>query len=97
MQVQFKQWNCKVNFAEYENGRTAILLTDNTTGEPIAKATVNIPEVEINQNAVIIKDCDENNGMFRALHKAGIITLPYDSVESGFNQYPVCQLLEAPK
>jgi hypothetical protein len=40
-QVQFKQWNCEVRFAQYSNGRTALRLMDEEG--PVAVATINLP------------------------------------------------------
>ena len=43
--VKFKEWNCKPVKAFYGNGRIAIQLIDAEDGEPIATATINIPDI----------------------------------------------------
>ena len=93
MQVHFKGWECNLEFSKYSNGRTAITLIDAKTNEPIAKATINIPEVPLFPDEVIIKDHDENEGMVAALIKAGIIIQPFDRCKSGYSTYQMCSLV----
>ena len=40
--VTFRNWKCKVIFAQYENGNPAILLRDIEDNAPIATSSVNI-------------------------------------------------------
>lgn len=65
--VKFKEWNCFVKKGEYGNGRTAIQLYDAETGEPIATATVNLPDEPIAKGYTFIKDWSENEGMLESL------------------------------
>ena len=71
--ITFKNWKCKLKLAFYYNGRKAIKLVDAGTGEPIATATVNMPDQILKENWVFIKDYSENEGMTDALIKHGII------------------------
>jgi hypothetical protein len=87
--IKFLQWNCKLEFAKYNNGRTAIQLTEVDTEEPIATATVNIPSESLSEGEVIIKDYSENEGMLKALMEAGIVSSPLRYVKSGFVECPV--------
>lgn len=91
--VKFKEWTCKMNFAQYKNDRTAIELVDSSNGEPIAMATVNIPEEDIEDDEVIIKNYSENDGMLDALMDAGVVGEPLRMVKSGFVEVPVVKLL----
>lgn len=93
MTIKFKDWVCTIDYGYYSNGRTSILLLDETTFEPICKATVNIPEEDIKTDEVIIKDCHENEGILDALKAVGIVSAPIRFVEAGYNTYPVCILL----
>src|SRR5260370_32376821 len=64
---------CRITFDKYINGRTAIVLVDANKGERITTATVDVPTAELQPNHVIIKDHEENYGMFKALRSAGIV------------------------
>jgi len=92
--VKFKEWMCYLIFDRYKNNdRTAIMLHEIDTNEPIAVATVNLPQVPLNDNQVIIKDYSENEGMLLTLVMAGIISEPIAVAKSGFVECPVCNLL----
>lgn len=62
---------CDVAFCQYENGRTAIQLTED--GSPFAVATINDPSVDLRDGHVLIKNYSENSGMVQALHDAGVV------------------------
>jgi hypothetical protein len=89
MEVTFKIWKCKVQFARYANDRIAIQLVDHEDGEPIATASVNLPEYDLPADHVIIKDWSENEGMYETLIEAGLITETDLEVPSGFVLAPV--------
>ncbi len=92
--VRFHDWDCNVTVTRYANTeRIALLLTDASTGEEIATATVNMPNFHVPSNHVCIKNYSENEGMLEALMEAGIISEPVDHKQSGFVLIPVCQLL----
>ena len=93
MQIQFREWLCDVNVLSYGNDRTALQLTDAEDGSPIATATINVPEADIADDEVIVKDYSENEGMLDALTKAGVVSDPVGYVNSGFITAPVCKLL----
>ena len=90
--VKFNGAECDVVFDQYENGRTAIRLTEN--GSPFATATINDPEIWLEPGQVIIKDYSENEGMVKALQDAGIVQPLYPYPLGQFNAGTwVCQLL----
>jgi hypothetical protein len=93
MTIKFKNWNCEPQFLQYSNKRTAIRLIDSRDGDPIAVATVNLPDEELNDNEVIIKDYSENKGMLQSLQSAGIVSEPLRYIKTGFVKCPVCTLL----
>jgi hypothetical protein len=98
MTVQFKEWKCDIVWNKYaDNGRTAIELVDADTGEPIARATTNLPHIGLGKDEVMIKDYSENEGMVDALADAGIIALPDAFVQSGFVKVPICRLRVTPE
>lgn len=96
MEIQFKEWACKINFAQYEGGNLAILLTDLTTGMPIAKATINVPGLLLADNQVVIKDYAENEGMLKALIDEGIVKSTGETVRVGHVNAPICEVLNPP-
>jgi hypothetical protein len=79
--VNFYGVECNVQFNEYENGRTAILLMEG--GTRYAVATVNDPDVPLESNQVLIKDYSENSGILDALVSAEIVTRTEDYVLMG--------------
>jgi len=88
-------YDCKLEFSEYKNGRTAIIAVDakDPSGAPVCVATVNIPGEDIEKDEVIIKDYSENEGVLQSLISAGIISKPLRMVGTGFVECPVCKLL----
>jgi hypothetical protein len=91
--VKFMRWDCHVIKRQYGNGRTALVLEDSYDGEPIATCTINLPDEDLADNEVIIKDYSENQGMLDTLISAGIISHPKRHVQSGYIVAPVCDLL----
>lgn len=73
MIVNFKEWFCTVKLSKYENYRTAIVLEDLFTKETVLVATVNLPEIELSDDEVFIKDWSENAGIYDVLVNAGLI------------------------
>ena len=95
MQIQFKDWSCELVYTRYtDNSRTAIQLIETGTEEPIAMATVNLPDVDIAEDEVAIKDYSENEGMLAALTRHKIVGRPLRYVQSGFVSIPIRKLLE---
>ena len=90
--VKFKEWECIVAFAQYGNGRTAIQLLDAEDSQPIATASVNMPDEVLEADEICIKDYSENKGMLDCLMKAKIVSAPLRYVESGWVTIPVCHL-----
>lgn len=96
--VRFKEWVCELQFGKYHgNHRTAIELVCHKTGEPIATATVNVPNISLKENEVIIKDYSENQGMFQALFNAGVVKLNRIDTQSEWVDFHICELLIEPK
>ena len=89
--VKFKEWECELTFLKYGNGRHAITLDEVGTGEPIAVASVNLPDATIEDDEVIIKNWSENEGVLELLVEAGIVT-PLRKLFTGFVQADVCRL-----
>ncbi len=94
-QIVFHNWLCNVDISQmYANGRTAIILNDAEDGERVAVATINLPNEELKDDEVIIRDHSENEGMLMALVSNNIVTHPHREIRSGFVICPVSFLVE---
>ena len=74
MKVRFKKRSCVTSWGQYSNGRIALVLLDEETGEPIAKVSVNVT-ILIPSTQIAVKSWSENEGMLEALMAAGVGTL----------------------
>jgi len=93
MKATFLNEECNITFHQYSNGRIAIQLAVAETGEPMAIATINLPDERLLSDEVIIKDYSENTGMVDSLLAAGVINHPHRYVSSGWvEKIPVCDL-----
>lgn len=92
--VKFKRWICFLELGIYPNGRKAIELIDAKNGESVLVATINVPEVQINDDEVIIKNYSENEGILEALIKSNVISSPIKTIQTGFITAPICKLIK---
>lgn len=72
MDGRILEYQCDLQFGQYENGNTAIQLFDTKTGEPVGKITVN-PLIPDRPGCIWVKDYQENTGMTESMIKSGII------------------------
>lgn len=101
--VRFGPYECECHRSSYPHGGAAALyLTEKETGEPIATATVNVPEANIHllsgedggrEEFVLIKDYSENSGMLAALEEARIVEDTGKTVPVGFTSANIARLL----
>jgi hypothetical protein len=92
--LNYKGYDCKLVKREYqEGGSPALCLEDPITGEPIAVATINVPELELPKDVVVIKDYSENEGMLDFLIQNKIVEEPMEYIPLGFILAPICKLL----
>lgn len=99
--VQFRDCLCDLHITTYgTTGAPALELyaakadEDTMLGEPIATATVNMPEIQLKPGQVIIKDCSENEGMYAELRVAGVVepALRLIDVGQAINGGVICSL-----
>lgn len=90
--VNFNGYECYVNKAFYDNNRTALQLIDKESGLPVCIATVNVPETELQDDEVIIKDYSENQGVLKVLEDAGIVKMT-GITRTGMVPVAICKLL----
>ena len=84
-----------VNIRKYNNGRSAIELLEMDPAygpTPYMTASVNIPNVLLQDNEVLIKDYSENEGITNFLAKHNIVTPTNNWVKSGYVDVQVCVL-----
>lgn len=104
MQIKFKDWLCNIELHEYVNHRTAILLVNaNEVKEDnikypvgtlqIAVASVNLPNVLLDNDEVAIKDYSENEGILECLIDNKIVSEPIRFIHQGYVSIPICKLL----
>jgi len=91
--IKFRHWTCDLKKAYYGNGRPALQLLDSTDGSLVTIATVNLPEMDLAEDEVFIKDYSENAGMYRTLLDAGVIAPLTEEVQTGFVKVLKCKLL----
>lgn len=95
--VKFNQWQCHLKFGYYNNNRLHIELISAVenmdiflfVGDPIAKATVNLPDIDLKDDEIIIKNYSENEGMLETLQKFGYISDSIKEVSSGFCHFNI--------
>ncbi len=92
MKIRFKDWDCQVKFQRYINNRLAIQLVTEQE-EPVAMATLNLPDVPLAEDEVLIKSYQENEGMLACLSDAKLIEPTGMSIRVGENAVHVCRLL----
>ena len=78
--------------SKYSNGRTSLELIDIEDGIPYATASVNLPNVLLEENEILIKDYSENQGVLDFLVENNIVNRTERSVQSGYVWIPVCIL-----
>lgn len=84
-----------VNIRKYNNGRSAIELLEMDPAygpTPYMTASVNIPNVLLQDNEVLIKDYSENEGITNFLAKHNIVTPTNHWIKSGYVDVEVCVL-----
>lgn len=92
--LKYKNYDCVLRSSRYNyGGGIALQLFDANDGELISVCTVNLPEEELGENEVFIKDYSENEGMVNFLVNEGIIELTGETVQSGFVSVPKARLL----
>lgn len=103
---RYKQWDVTISLSHYADPlqRTAIQLRaadtehneaqDVMPGEPIAVATVNLPEWEARADQTYIKDWSENEGMAQWLYGNGLATPTGTFVEVGYVDAPLVNLTD---
>ena len=74
-EVVFQGFTCRIVKDRYEHdGSIALSLVDKTDGQPVATATVCLPDLPLREGHVAIKNYSENQGILEVLQKANVIS-----------------------
>lgn len=94
MTVEFKDMLCKVEKCFFSTTERLALILVNDQGDPLLNCTYNVPDSDIPEDEVAVRDSGEYKGILAALRTAGIIGPPlrtvkvFDTIEA-----PVCRVL----
>ncbi len=102
--ITFNEYECHIVKKSYSNGRLALqLMNAKSLKEPnysmqlgtecIATVTINLPNEDIADDEIFIKNYSENEGMLEALLEANVISKPIKYVKIGFVEVPLCKIL----
>ncbi len=93
IKVNFAGYTCIVRKREYGNGRIALCLEDAYNGQPVATATINLPNEALQEGETIIKDYSENAGILDCLIEAGIVKPTGDYASSAWIDAAIVKVL----
>lgn len=84
-----------VEVVSYTNGRACLLLTESGTGDPFTTVTTNMPEIELDDDEVIVKTVDENEGILDCLVDQGVLEDTGRRISNCFqvSAYAICRLV----
>lgn len=84
---------CCLAKAVYGNNSLALVVldTDNVMGSPVAVATVNLNEPNMDSNVQYLKNYSENSGLLEALTEAGFIKEIIRYRKTGFVEVPLIE------
>ena len=88
----FNNIECDVFFKSYnDTDRPRIVLVEHETGLQVVNCTLNIKN-RVNIKYALIKDYRENQGVYKALLDAKIISPTQGKIEVGFEEVFVCKI-----
>ena len=93
LKTPYTEYDVKLQWGKYGNGRKALELVDAENGWPVMTATVNVPEAQLSEGETIIKNYSENEGVLQFLQKNGIVGPVKREIGVGFVSCPVVDLL----
>ena len=87
-------FECEIIKEKYQNNnRIALQAVDSDGIGPVAKLTVNLPDLPCPDGFAWIKNYSENEGFMEQLIEAGILAEPIDNTQSGWVTVYLCQVL----
>ena len=92
--LTFAGCDCRLRIGRYPaGGAVALQLVSERGREPVATATVNVPDIDVPPGLVLIKDYSENEGMLSVLTEAEVVQPTGRTVPVGYCHAHICQLL----
>lgn len=88
-----KHYEVVIQKKQYSNGRPALILLDFEDGSPYAVATVNLPELNLEDNQTFVKSYSENAGMLEFLVKNNIVKYTGKQASNDFVTVDVVEVL----
>lgn len=82
-----------IQVKQYSNGRPAIVLLDFEDRSPYAVATVNLPELNLEDNQTFVKSYSENAGMLDFLVKNNIVKYTGKQASNDFVTVDVVEVI----
>ena len=93
-QFEFKGYTLSVEMTRYAgNDRPAIQVIDTEDGYPYCMATVNMPDMDLADNEVAIKNWSENEGILECLQANGVVGPTKRRMPTGFVYVDIVDLL----
>lgn len=90
--IIFNDFKCEIQIEKYHNGNKVIRLVDAEDGMPVAVATTNVEGLQPDE--IAIKNYSENEGMYKTLVKAGVISPMHKEIKQGWVRIPICKLID---
>ena len=94
LKTPYSEYQVELAKGSYSNGRTAIELIDAEDGCPVMVATINVPDAELAEGEIIIKNYSENEGVLEFLQENEIVGPVKRNIGTGFVSCPVVDLLK---
>jgi len=92
IKTKYGMWRAQIHWRYYENSRRAMELITKD-GEVICVATINIPEVDVPDGHVLIKNWSENEGVLESLLENGVIEDTGIRIPTGYVEAALCKVL----
>lgn len=92
--ITFRKERLEIIIGEYRHGGRKSIELMTQKGEPFMVASVNLPEVDLEENEILIKNYSENEGIYEALVEAKVISPAKRILKSTFAEFQICKLLK---
>lgn len=83
-----------MSLGAYENGRLAIEFVEVGSHQLLMRATINLPDLPLEEGEVFIKSWSENSGLLQWMIEEGIISSPIEEIPLEFVKAHKCKLLK---
>ena len=104
MNIKIDGYDMILKKEEYQNGKTALVIIIGNgndaleemgmqPGDEYTVVTVNLPNVELQDNEICVKNYTENEGLFEQLIEQKILRDTGRKVKTGFVSIPIAELL----